>query len=238
MQRSDGRGLGELRPVTIQRRFLRNAEGSALVKMGGTHVLCAASIELTVPPFLKGAGSGWVTAEYGLLPRSTATRTKREAVRGRLQGRTQEIMRLIGRSLRAVVDLRALGERTVIVDCDVLEADGGTRTASITGACVALHDALSQLERDTHPMRELVGAVSVGLQDGDALLDLCYEEDSNAIVDLNVVMAESGRFIELQGTAEKQPFSHDELARMVDCARAGMERIFAVQRQTLELESA
>ncbi len=238
MQRTDGRAPDELRPLTIQRHFLRNAEGSALVKMGNTHVLCAASIELTVPPFLKGAGTGWVTAEYGLLPRSTTTRTNREAVRGRLQGRTQEIMRLIGRSLRAVVDLSGLGERTVIVDCDVLEADGGTRTASITGACVALHDALSQLERETHPMRELVGAVSVGLQEGNALLDLCYEEDSNAVVDMNVVMAESGRFIELQGTAEKEPFSHEELTSMVDCARAGMQRIFALQRQTLEMGPA
>lgn len=238
MQRQDGRAVTELRPLTIQRHFLRHAEGSALVKMGHTHVLCAASIELSVPPFLKGSGSGWVTAEYGLLPRSTTTRTNREATRGRLQGRTQEIMRLIGRSLRAVVDLAALGERTVIVDCDVLEADGGTRTASITGACVALHDALSQLERETHPMRELVGAVSVGVHEGAALLDLCYEEDSAADVDMNVVMAESGRFIELQGTAEKAPFSHDELAQMIDCARRGIEAIFAVQRNVLELEPA
>lgn len=235
MRRSDGRAPGQLRPLSIQRRFLRHAEGSALVKMGNTHVLCAASIELTVPPFLKGAGTGWVTAEYGLLPRSTATRTQREAVRGRLQGRTQEIMRLVGRSLRAVVDLAALGERTVIVDCDVLEADGGTRTASISGACVALHDALSQLERDTHPMRELVAAVSVGVCYGEALLDLCYEEDSTASVDLNVVMAESGRFIELQGTAEKQPFSAEELTSMIERARNGAEEIFSVQRKVLEL---
>lgn len=235
MRRSDGRAPGQLRPLSIQRRFLRHAEGSALVEMGNTHVLCAASIELTVPPFLKGAGTGWVTAEYGLLPRSTATRTQREAVRGRLQGRTQEIMRLVGRSLRAVVDLAALGERTVIVDCDVLEADGGTRTASISGACVALHDALSQLERDTHPMRELVAGVSVGVCDGEALLDLCYEEDSTASVDLNVVMAESGRFIELQGTAEKQPFSAEELASMIERARTGTEEIFSVQREVLEL---
>jgi len=237
MPRCDGRAPDQLRPLTIQRDFLRNAEGSALVKMGNTHVICAASIEAVVPPFLKGAGSGWVTAEYGLLPRSTTTRNQREAVRGRLQGRTQEIMRLIGRSLRSVVDLAALGERTVIVDCDVLEADGGTRTASITGACVALHDALSQLERKTHPMRELVGAVSVGIEDGAALLDLCYEEDANATVDLNVVMAESGRFIELQGTAEKQPFSGEELTAMIDAARAGIARIFSIQRETLEIPS-
>jgi ribonuclease PH len=201
--------------------------------MGNTLVLCAASIEPSVPPHLKGAGCGWVTAEYSMLPRSTGSRTARESVRGRLQGRTQEIMRLIGRSLRAVVDLRAIGERTIILDCDVIEADGGTRTASVNGACVALHDALAQLGLEAHPMRELVAAVSVGIRNGTTLLDLCYEEDATAAVDMNVIMAESGRFIEVQGTAEKQPFGDAELNGMLGCARAGLEQVFAVQRRVL-----
>jgi ribonuclease PH len=234
MQRSDGRAAHELRPFEIQRGYLRNAEGSALVKMGNTQVLCAASIEPTVPPHLRGASCGWVTAEYSMLPRSTSTRTTREAVRGRLQGRTQEIMRLIGRSLRAVVDMSAMGERTIIVDCDVIEADGGTRTASVNGACIAVYDALSLLELDPHPMRELVAAVSVGMWNGTSLLDLCYSEDATAAVDMNVVMAESGRYIEVQGTAEKQPFSANELANMLECARGGLEQILAHERRTLE----
>jgi len=234
MQRSDGRGMRQLRPLEIQRGFLRNAEGSALIKMGNTHVLCAASIEVSVPPHLRGSGTGWVTAEYSMLPRSTRTRMMRESVRGRLGGRTQEIMRLIGRSLRTVVDLKALGERTVFLDCDVIEADGGTRTAAVNGACVALHDALSQLELDPHPMRELVGAVSVGLQNGAPLLDLCYEEDFAAAVDMNVVMAERGGFIEVQGTAEKEPFRMEELLGLLDCAREGIETIHALQHRVLE----
>lgn len=233
MQRSDGRGAHELRPFEIQRGYLRNAEGSALVRMGNTQVLCAASIEASVPPHLKGAGSGWITAEYSMLPRSTNTRTVRESVRGRLQGRTQEIMRLIGRSLRASVDLGAIGERTIIVDCDVIEADGGTRTASVNGACVAVHDALSLLELEPHPMRELVAAVSVGMWQGTSILDLCYTEDAAASVDMNLVVAESGRYIELQGTAEREPFSSEELANMLECARAGVEQIFTVQRRVL-----
>ena len=233
MQRPDGRAPGALRSLEIQRGFLRNAEGSALVKMGNTHVLCAASIEPSVPSHLRGSGSGWVTAEYAMLPRSTSTRTAREAVRGRLGGRTQEIMRLIGRSLRAVVDLRALGERTIYLDCDVIEADGGTRTAAVNGACVALHDALSQLELETHPMRELVGAVSVGLRQGEPLLDLCYEEDVAATVDMNVIMAEAGRFIEVQGTAEKEPFGMDALLALLECARTGIAEIHAAQRRAL-----
>ena len=233
MQRPDGRAPSALRRLEIQRGFLRNAEGSALVKMGNTHVLCAASIEPSVPPHLRGSGSGWVTAEYAMLPRSTSTRTVREAVRGRLGGRTQEIMRLIGRSLRAVVDLRAVGERTIYLDCDVIEADGGTRTAAVNGACVALHDALSQLELQAHPMRELVGAVSVGLHQGAPLLDLCYEEDVAATVDMNVIMAEAGRFIEVQGTAEKEPFGMDSLLALLDCARNGIAEIHAAQRLAL-----
>jgi len=233
MQRPDGRGPHELRRLEIQRGFLRNAEGSALVKMGNTHVLCAASIELAVPPHLRGSGTGWVTAEYSMLPRSTSTRTAREAVRGRLGGRTQEIMRLIGRSLRAVVDLRALGERTVYLDCDVIEADGGTRTAAVNGACVALHDALTLLGLEVHPMRALVGAVSVGLRQGAALLDLCYEEDAAAAVDMNVIMAEGGGFIEVQGTAEKAPFGMQELLGLLDCARIGIEQIHLAQHRAL-----
>ena len=233
MQRSDGRAPHELRPIEIEREYLRNAEGSALVRMGNTVVLCAATIEPTVPPHIKGAGSGWITGEYSMLPRCSGTRVPRESVRGRLQGRTQEIMRLIGRSFRAVVDLRSMGERTVILDCDVIEADGGTRTAAVNGACIALYDALEQLELAVHPMRELVAAVSVGLQDGTPLLDLCYQEDATAAVDLNLVMAESGRFIELQGTGEKQPFAEADLGRMLECGRAGLARILDVQRRVL-----
>jgi ribonuclease PH len=209
MQRPDGRAPRALRSLEIQRGFLRNAEGSALVKMGNTHVLCAASIEPSVPPHLRGSGTGWVTAEYAMLPRSTNTRTVREAVRGRLGG------------------------RTIYLDCDVIEADGGTRTAAVNGACVALHDALSQLELQAHPMRELVGAVSVGLHQGEPLLDLCYEEDVAATVDMNVIMAEAGRFIELQGTAEKEPFGMDSLLALLDCARNGIAEIHAAQRRAL-----
>ena len=233
MPRVDGRRNDALRPLRIERGYLRHAEGSALVRMGNTHVLCAATIDLTVPPHIKGTGTGWVTAEYGMLPRSSAQRVGREAVRGRLGGRTHEIMRLIGRSLRAVVDLPALGERTIILDCDVIEADGGTRTAAITGACVALHDALAQLERHPHPLRQLVAAVSVGQIGGETRLDLCYEEDAAADVDMNVVMAESGRFIEVQGTAEGEPFSAEHLASMLECARAGLLQLFEAQRRAL-----
>lgn len=235
MQRPDGRGPRQLREIAIQRGYLRNAEGSAFVKMGNTHVLCAASIEPSVPPHLRGSGTGWVTAEYAMLPRSTATRTVRESVRGRLGGRTQEIMRLIGRSLRTAVDLRALGERTIFLDCDVIEADGGTRTAAVNGACVALHDALALLELETHPMRALVGAVSVGIQNGAPLLDLCYQEDATADVDMNIVMTEKGRFVEVQGTAEKEAFGMEDLLGLLDCARAGIAEIHALQRRVLGL---
>ena len=237
MPRSDGRAPDQLRPLEIERDYLRNAEGSALIRCGNTHVLCAATIELTVPRHLKGAGSGWVTAEYSMLPRSSAQRVGREVMRGRPGGRTQEIMRLIGRSMRTVVDLKALGERTIILDCDVIEADGGTRTASITGACIALHDALSQLELKTHPMKELAAAISVGMHDGAPLLDLCYEEDSTADTDMNVVMASSGRYIEVQGTAEKEPFDQSEFTQMLNYARKGIDEIFALQRRLLGVES-
>lgn len=231
--RPDGRAADALRPLRIERGVLRHAEGSAMITVGQTRVLCAATVEPTVPEHRKGTGCGWITAEYSMLPRSSQTRVRRESVSGKIGGRTHEIMRLIGRSLRAVVDLEALGERTVILDCDVLEADGGTRTASITGAAVALHDALTGLELPQHPMRELVAAVSVGLSQGEAVLDLDYREDAVAGVDMNVVMAESGRFIEVQGTAEHEPFSPEELARLLERAQVGLQQLFAAQRRVL-----
>ena len=233
MARLDGRAPDALRPIEIERGYLRNAEGSALIRCGNTHVLCAATIELSVPRHLKGSGSGWVTAEYSMLPRCSSQRVNREVMRGKPGGRTHEIMRLIGRSMRTVVDLQAIGERTIILDCDVIEADGGTRTASITGACIALYDALSQLELATHPMKELVAAISVGMRSGEPLLDLCYEEDSTADVDMNIIMAESGRFIEVQGTAEKEPFNQEEFTQMLDYSRKGINEIFAMQRDLL-----
>lgn len=237
MPRRDGRRADELRPLRAERAYLRYAEGSVLIGMGNTRVLCAATIEAAVPPHLMGKGTGWVTGEYSMLPRSSPQRVRREAVTGKLGGRTHEIMRLIGRSARAVVDLAALGERTVILDCDVLEADGGTRTAAITGSCIALHDALSALNLPRHPMRELVAAVSVGMCAGEPVLDLDYAEDSSASVDMNVVMAESGRFIELQGTAEREPFSDDELSLLLARARAGIGRLFEFQRRILADEA-
>lgn len=232
--RPDGRAADQLRPVRIERGYLRYAEGSALIDMGNTRVLCAATVENSVPEHLKGSGKGWVTAEYSMLPRSSPQRVRRESVSGRIGGRTHEIMRLIGRSMRTVVDLPALGERTVVLDCDVIQADGGTRTASITGAAVALHDALTKLALPRHPMRELAAAVSVGLHDGVARLDLDYREDSSAGTDMNVVMTESGRFIEVQGTAEREAFTAAELDAMLACARTGLQELFAVQRRVLE----
>ncbi len=233
MPRHDGRRADQLRPLHIDRGYLRYAEGSALIEMGETRVLCAATIEAVVPPHLLGRGTGWVTGEYSMLPRSSPQRVRREAIAGKIGGRTHEIMRLIGRSARAVVDLAMLGERTVILDCDVLQADGGTRTAAITGSCVALHDALSTLKLERHPMRELVAAVSVGVCAGEPVLDLDYVEDSSASVDMNVVMAESGRFIELQGTAEREPFSEEDLEALLGRARGGLQELFAYQRRVL-----
>lgn len=224
-----------MRPVTIERGYLRNAEGSALIVMGGTKVLCSATLEEGIPRFLYGSDSGWITAEYGMLPRSSHQRIAREAARGR-SGRTYEIQRLIGRSFRAAVQLDMLGEITVIVDCDVIEADGGTRTASITGGCVALYDAIASVGYADSPINYLVSAVSVGIVDGVPLLDLNYEEDSSAQVDLNVVMAESGAYIEVQGTAEKYPFTQDQLQEMLDLARTGCEGLFQTQREALGLE--
>ncbi len=224
----------ELRAVRLTRNFTCHAEGSVLVEFGATRVLCTASVEESVPPFLRGKGQGWLTAEYGMLPRATHTRSAREAAKGKQSGRTQEIQRLIGRSLRAVVDLEALGERQVIIDCDVLQADGGTRTASITGACVAVHDALMGLVTSGtlphNPMREFVAAVSVGIHKGAPVLDLDYAEDSDCDTDMNVVMTEGGGLIEVQGTAEGAAFSRAELNALLDLADSGIRRLFALQR--------
>jgi ribonuclease PH len=237
--RPSKRAPGELRPIEIIRRYTKHAEGSVLVKFGDTHVLCTASVDEKVPPFLKGQGQGWVTAEYGMLPRSTGTRTDREAARGKQTGRTQEIQRLIGRSLRSVVDMGKLGERTIQIDCDVIQADGGTRTASITGAYVALHDAVSfLLEKQlisASPLKDSVAAVSVGVFEGTPVLDLDYIEDSGCDTDMNVVMTGSGGFVEIQGTAEGAPFQRSEMNAMLDLAQAGISELVAKQKAALGL---
>lgn len=232
--RKNNRKNDDIRPVKIERGYLRHAEGSALIEMGETRVLCSATLESGVPRFMLGDGSGWITAEYGMLPRSSNQRIVREAARGR-SGRTYEIQRLIGRSFRAAVQLEMLGEITIIIDCDVIEADGGTRTASITGSCVALHDAITSLGLPEHPLNFLVSAISVGIVDGTPVLDLDYEEDSNAQVDLNVVMAESGAYIEVQGTAEKYPFTPQQFQQMLDLAKKGCDTLFQSQREALGL---
>lgn len=238
MMRPNDRAVTEVRPISITRHYTCHAEGSVLVTFGNTQVLCTATVEEGVPRFLKGKGQGWITAEYGMLPRSTGSRMAREAARGKQGGRTLEIQRLIGRSLRAAVDLKALGEVTITLDCDVLQADGGTRTASITGACVALMDAIWWLQEQgklkVNPMKYLVAAVSVGIVDGEPRCDLEYIEDSNAETDMNVVMAEDGRMIEVQGTAEGEPFSHDELLKLLDLAKGGIESIFELQKAALK----
>ena len=235
--RPDGRGPQEMRPVSIETGAQKHAEGSALIALGGTRVLCSASVEDRVRPFLKGTGSGWVTAEYGMLPRATHTRSAREAAAGRQGGRTHEIQRLIGRSLRSVTALRGLGERTITLDCDVLEADGGTRCAAITGACVALALALAKLVRQgilpRWPLRETVAAVSVGVCAGQPVLDLAYEEDSEADVDCNIVGTASGLFVEIQGTAERRPFTEERLTELLALARTGLQALFELQRQAL-----
>lgn len=237
--RIDGRATDQLRPVEIKRNYLRHAEGSALITMGGTTVLCSASVDEYVPSFLKGSGKGWVTAEYGMLPRSTNTRVSRDGRRGSISGRTQEIQRLIGRSLRAVFDLGSLGERSILIDCDVLEADGGTRTASITGSYVALYDAVRWLQNrdlvDSSLIKDSVAAISVGIIDGTPMLDLCYAEDSNADVDMNIVMTGSGAMVEIQGTAEQNPFTTDQLNAMLDLGRQGIEQLVTMQKQVLEI---
>jgi ribonuclease PH len=237
MSRAAGRGAGDLRPVALRRRYTRHPEGSVLVEFGDTRVLCTASVEQRVPAFLKGKGQGWVTAEYGMLPRATHTRGEREASRGRQGGRTLEIQRLIGRALRAVVDLPALGERTVQIDCDVIQADGGTRTAAITGAFVALADAVAWMRTQSmltaDPLREAVAAVSVGLAGGVALLDLDYAEDSTCDTDMNVVMTASGGLVEVQATAEGAPFTQAQLQSMLALARDGIGRLIQAQGASL-----
>ena len=237
--RSSKRACDELRKITMTRNYTKHAEGSVLIQFGDTHVLCNVSVEEKVPNFLKGAGRGWVTAEYGMLPRSTNQRMPREAARGKQGGRTMEIQRLIGRALRAAVDLQALGERTLMVDCDVIQADGGTRTASITGGCVALYDAATRLKNlglvQRNPMRHLVASVSTGVFNGQTILDLDYAEDSNAETDMNFVMDDNGGFIEIQGTAEGKTFSLKQMQVMTDLARQGITLLIDHQRRALEM---
>ncbi|GAA4678100.1 ribonuclease PH [Streptomyces chumphonensis] len=239
MSRIDGRTAEQLRPVTIQRNWSKHAEGSVLVSFGDTKVFCTASVTEGVPRWRRGSGEGWVTAEYAMLPRATNTRGDREAVRGKIGGRTHEISRLIGRSLRSVVDFKALGENTIVLDCDVLQADGGTRTAAITGAYVALADAVAWcherklIRAKAQPLTGTVAAISVGIVDGVPLTDLCYEEDVRAETDMNVVCTGDGRFVEVQGTAEGEPFSRDELNSLLDLAVAGCAQLDGAQRQAL-----
>ncbi len=236
-QRTNGRAADALRPVTLTRHYTRHAEGSVLVCFGHTQVLCTASVEEKVPPHKRGSGEGWVTAEYGMLPRATHTRSDREAAKGKQSGRTQEIQRLIGRSMRSVFDLKALGERTISLDCDVLQADGGTRTAAITGAFVAAHDAvtwlLGQGKIAASPIRAFVAAVSVGIVEGVPLLDLEYVEDSACDTDMNVVMTEQGGYVEVQGTAEGVPFTHAEMARLLALADKGIRELVAAQKAAI-----
>lgn len=234
--RIDGRKDNELRQIRIQRNYLKHAEGSVLIEVGNTKVLCAATIEEKVPPFMKGTGEGWITAEYSLLPRSTQTRNVREASRGKVSGRTHEIQRLIGRSLRSVVNLKALGEKTIWIDCDVIQADGGTRTASITGAFVALVDAINTIYTDdtkTFPVTDFLAAVSVGTVESGIILDLCYLEDSNAVVDMNLVMTSMGQIVEIQGTGEKRPFTKEEMTQMMDYAEKGISQLIEYQKEVL-----
>ena len=238
--RPSGRAPNELRPISLEPGFAKHAEGSCLVRFGDTHVLCTASVENRLPPFLRNTGRGWVTAEYGMLPRSTHTRTDREATRGRQSGRTVEIQRLIGRSLRAVTDLAALGERQIKIDCDVLQADGGTRTAAITGSYVALHHALAGLVEQgvlpALPLNDQVAAVSCGLYKGAAVCDLDYDEDSNAQADANFVLTATGGIVEIQGTAEREPFSREQFSELFTLAVDGIAELTALQRRTLGIE--
>jgi ribonuclease PH len=238
--RIDGRAADQLRPISFQRNWLKNAEGSTLVEFGNTRVLCVASFTAGVPRWLNGSGKGWVTSEYAMLPRATHTRSDRESVKGKLGGRTQEISRLVGRSLRSVVDMQALGENTIVIDCDVLQADGGTRTAAITGAYVALMDAISWAKSQGHvlpsrtPIVQSVSAVSVGIIGGIPMLDLCYEEDVNAETDMNIVCTGDGNFVEVQGTAEGKPFDRALLNQLLDLGVAGCAQLAQLQKQALE----
>ncbi|WP_287878202.1 ribonuclease PH [Aquitalea sp.] len=235
--RPSQRNADALRAIRLTRHYTKHAEGSVLVEFGDTKVICTASVDESVPGFLKGKGKGWVTAEYGMLPRSTGSRMRRESAAGKQSGRTQEIQRLIGRSLRAVVDMEKLGERQIQIDCDVIQADGGTRTASITGAFVALHDAINGLiaqgKLTQSPLRDFVAAISVGIHQGEAVLDLDYLEDSDCETDMNVVMTGNGRFVEVQGTAEGEPFSEEEMAAMMQLAKKGICELIALQQQVL-----
>jgi len=237
MKRVDGRTPERMRAVKMETDYIKFADGSVMIEIGDTKVICTATVDNSVPPFLKGYGTGWVTAEYGMLPRSTQERTPREALRGRAGGRTLEIQRLVGRALRAVTDLKVLGERTVILDCDVIQADGGTRTASITGAFVALHLALRGLVESKSierlPLIEPVAAISVGVVDGAVVLDLCYDEDRRAYTDMNVAMTESGRLVEIQGTAEVKPFTREDMDRMIDLAKEGIRELIQAQKKAL-----
>lgn len=237
-KRPAGRSAGQVRPIKMTRHYTKHAEGSVLVEFGDTKVLCNASVEEGIPRFLKGQGQGWITAEYGMLPRATNSRNVREAAKGKQTGRTMEIQRLIARSLRAAVDLKKLGEFTITLDCDVIQADGGTRTAAISGACVALVDALNKLVAEgklkESPLKAMVAAVSVGIVEGEGRCDLEYVEDSVAETDMNIVMIDDGRMIEVQGTAEGEPFSYDELLSLLSLAKEGLETIFKAQRDALE----
>ncbi len=240
MKRADGRAYDELRPVRITPDYQSFAEGSALIELGKTQVLCSVSVEEKVPFFLRGGGSGWITAEYAMLPRATVTRTSRDSSMGRISGRNQEIQRLIGRSLRAITDLTALGERTLIVDCDVLQADGGTRTAAITGAYVALYQAMRTLSNmgiiSSIPLKTAMAATSVGIVHSYMMLDLCYDEDCNASVDFNVAMTDQGEFVEIQGTAEVKPFSRETVDALLTIAEQGIRQLFQVQKEALKLD--
>ena len=235
-KRIDGRDNHQIRPISVQRGYTKHAPGSVLISYGDTKVLCTATIENSVPRFLKGQGTGWLTAEYSMLPGSTHTRANREVSRGKASGRTSEIQRLIGRALRAVINFEALGERTIYIDADVIQADGGTRTASITGGMIALSDAVDKLlktgDLTENPIQEWIAAISVGKQDGEFIADLCYEEDSTAGLDMNIVMTESGRFVEVQGTAEKETFSRDELNLLLDVSENAIQQIFSQVKTT------
>ena len=241
MIRIDGRKFDQIRDVKITRNFTKYAEGSVLIEMGETKVVCTASIEEKVPPFLRNTGTGWINAEYSMLPRSTQQRKIRDASKGKIDGRSQEIQRLIGRAIRSVVDLNKLGERTIWVDCDVIQADGGTRTTSITGAFVALVDAINKLHRikpfKVYPIREFVCATSVGIVNGEKMIDLCYEEDSSAQVDMNIVGTGSGEFVEIQGTGEEAPFSRKDLNELLDLGEKGIKQIIQIQKETLKMDA-
>lgn len=242
MERIDGRKLDEKRKVNITRNYIIYPEGSVLIEMGNTKVICTASIDDKVPPFLKGLGEGWITCEYGMLPRSTQIRKPRDSSKGKVDGRTMEIQRLIGRALRSVVDLKLLGEKSILIDCDVIQADGGTRTASITGSFIALVDAINKINRETpfskYPVTNYVAAISVGIVNGEKMLDLCYEEDSKAQVDMNIVMTESGEFVEIQGTGEERPFSKSDMDELLRLGQKGVEELIQLQKEVLGEEGS